>query len=208
MKTNFFQASRLHLVAAAIVAVGAGASIAATQTTNTPAVSTVATTKAVAQPPKVGDTARDFQLKSIGGETVRLSKVAKQGPVVLVMLRGFPGYQCPLCTIQVGQLMNRAKQFADAKTRVLMVYPGPAEGLKARADEFVKGKDMPKNFDLLLDSNYAFTNSYGLRWDAQGETAYPATFVLDKKRKVLFAKVSREHGDRAETADVLAALPK
>ncbi len=211
-KTNFFQAKqtqRLFLAVAATTSViGSGASMAVTQTTNTPAASTRATTATVAKPPQVGKTAPDFQLKSISGEAVRLSKVAEQGPVVLVMLRSYPGYQCPFCTVQVGQLMSKAKQFADAKTRVLLVYPGPGDGLKAHADEFVKGKDMPKNFDLLLDPNYAFTNLYGLRWDSKGEISYPSTFVLDNKRKVLFAKISHGHGDRAEVGDVLAALPK
>ena len=209
MKSSFLKTNRLFL-AAAIAVVGTGVSIAVTQA-STAAKTTTATAVAAnttPQPPAVGKIAPDFQLKSIGGETVRLSKVAKHGPVVLVMLRGYPGYQCPLCTVQVGQLMSRAKEFADLKARVLLVYPGPAEGLKAHADEFVKGKDMPKNFDLLLDPNYAFTKLYGLRWDAKGETSYPSTFVLNRKRKVLFAKISHEHGDRAEVKDILAALPK
>jgi peroxiredoxin len=87
------------------------------------------------------------------------------------------------------------------------VYPGPADSLKKRADEFVKGKALPKNFTLLMDPNYSFTNQYGLRWDAPNETAYPSTFVLDSKRKVMFAKISRSHGDRANNANILKALP-
>ncbi|RYG75595.1 redoxin domain-containing protein, partial [bacterium] len=89
-----------------------------------------------------------------------------------------------------------------------MVYPGPAKELKEHADEFVRGKDMPDNFYLALDPDYDFTNQYGLRWEGQNETSYPATFVLDQERKVLFAKVSKEHGDRSKVEDVLAALPK
>ena len=157
---------------------------------------------------KVGEAAPDFELGAISGEKVKLSEMLKPGPVVLVMLRGYPGYQCPICTVQVGQLMGKAKQLADAKANVLLVYPGPAEGLKAHADEFVRGKNMPENFHLLLDPDYSFTNLYGLRWDAKGETAYPSTFVLHGARKVLFAKVSRSHGDHARVEDVLAALPK
>jgi len=149
-----------------------------------------------------------FSMNTIGGEKVQLEQVAQKGPVVLVTLRGFPGYQCPLCTAQVGQLMSKSKEFEDAKANVILVYPGPAEGLKDHASEFVEGKAMPKDFDLLLDPDFSFTKQYGLRWDAAGETAYPSTFVLDSKRKVLFAKVSHSHGDRANVKDVLAALPK
>ena len=146
-------------------------------------------------------------MTSLSGDQIKLADTLAQGPVVLVMLRGYPGYQCPICTAQVGGMINKAKQLADKNANVLLVYPGPADGLKAHAAEFVQGKDIPANFNLLLDPNYEFTNQYNLRWDAPGETAYPSTFVLDKDGTVLFAKVSREHGDRAKIADVVAALP-
>ncbi len=161
-----------------------------------------------ATPPQVGDTAPDFELNELKGTAVTLSKLAASGPVVLVQLRGFPGYQCPLCTAQVGQFIERADKFKAAKTSVVFVYPGPAEGLKDRADEFVRGKDFPSNFYLLLDPDYTVVNQLGLRWDAPGETAYPATFVLDQDLIVLLSKVSRSHGDRTKADDVLAALPQ
>ena len=167
-----------------------------------------AATEKTAQPPKVGETAPDFELKDLKDGKIKLSALSKKGPVILVVLRGFPGYQCPICTVQAGQLIGKAEQFAKANARVLLVYPGPSEGLKARADEFVRGKDIPANFYLVLDPDFKLTNRYGLRWKADGETSYPSTFVLDSKRKVLFAKTSRTHGDRAKVDEVLAALPK
>lgn len=159
-----------------------------------------------AQTPRVGETAPDFELEGLKGNKIKLSTLVKQGPVVLMMLRGFPGYQCPICTAQVGQFLNKAKELEKAGARVLMVYPGPADGLKAHADEFVRGKDMPLNFYLAIDPDYLFTNQYNLRWDAQGETSYPATFVLDTEQTVLFEKVSHSHGDRSSVDEVLAAL--
>lgn len=157
--------------------------------------------------PKVGDEAKDFELAAIGGETVKLSKLTEAGPVVLVVLRGYPGYQCPLCTKQFAELREKADEFKKAGAQVVFVYPGPADGLKAKATEFVKGRDYPAHFTILLDPDYTFTNAYSLRWDAKNETAYPSTFVLDAKRKVTFAKVSKTHGDRAKTDDILKALP-
>ena len=50
------------------------------------------------------------------------------------------------------------------------------------------------------------TNSYGLRWDAPHETAYPSTFILDKNQTVLFEKISHSHGDRLSAQDALAFL--
>ena len=156
--------------------------------------------------PKVGDEAKDFELVALGGEKVKLSKLTEGGPVVLVVLRGYPGYQCPICTKQFGEFLGKADEFKKAGAQILFVYPGPADKLKDRAAEFVKGKDYPAHFTLLLDPDYTLTNAYGLRWDAKNETAYPSTFVIDGKRKVTFAKVSTTHGDRAKVADVLAKL--
>jgi len=158
--------------------------------------------------PVLGDTAPDFTLDDLSGKKDQLSELAKKGPVVLVMLRGYPGYQCPFCTAQVGQLLNKAEDFKKAGASVLLVYPGPADGLKDHASEFVRGKDIPSNFFLALDPDYSFTKLYNLRWEAPHETSYPSTFVMDTARTVLYAKVSKEHGDRAKVEDVLAALPR
>jgi peroxiredoxin len=162
--------------------------------------------KAAEAGPKVGDEAKDFELASLGGEKVRLSRVTEGGPVVLVVLRGYPGYQCPICTKQFAEFRGTADEFKKAGAQVLFVYPGPADGLKDRAAEFVKGKDYPAHFTILLDPDYTFTTAYGLRWDAKNETAYPSTFVIDGKRKVTFARVSMTHGDRAKVDDVLKAV--
>ncbi|MEK7414158.1 MAG: peroxiredoxin family protein [Planctomycetota bacterium] len=159
---------------------------------------------------KVGDTAPEFMLNALAGEQTKLSVAAAKGTVVLVVLRGWPGYQCPACDRQVQEFIGSAAAFTEAKAQVIFVYPGPADGLVAHAKEFseLKGKQWPKEFQLLLDPDYAMTNAYGLRWDAKGETAYPSTFVLDQKRVVRFAKISKGHGDRSKAADVLAELRK
>jgi peroxiredoxin len=164
-------------------------------------------TTAADTPPAVGAEAKDFELPALGGGTVRLSKLTADGPVVLVVLRGYPGYQCPLCTRQFGEFLGQADAFRRAGAKVMFVYPGPADNLKGRASEFVRGKDIPDHFHVLLDPDYRFTNAYGLRWDARNETAYPSTFVLDRAQKVTFAKTSKTHGDRATAADALKAIP-
>jgi peroxiredoxin len=156
-----------------------------------------------AEPPKAGDEAKDFTLKSLKDETVKLSDLSKEGPVVILVLRGYPGYQCPICNRQIGEFLSKAKTFAEARTQIVMVYPGPADKLAAHADEFVRGKTLPENCHFVIDPDYAFVNAYNLRWDAPGETAYPATFVIDKERQVRFAKISMTHGGRSKADEVL-----
>jgi peroxiredoxin len=156
--------------------------------------------------PMEGQKAPDFALTSIDGATVRLSAEVARGPVVLVVLRGWPGYQCPFCTRQYGEYLAHAGEIASAGAHVLFVYPGPADGLKDHAADFTKSTPLPAHYRLLLDPDYAFTNTYGLRWDAPQETAYPSTYVLRKGGVIVLARTSHEHGARVPVADVLSAL--
>lgn len=156
--------------------------------------------------PAVGDQAPDFELSSIDGKKIKLTSLTHDGPVVVVVLRGYPGYQCPLCTKQVAELLKSADKLKQAKANLVLIYPGPADDLKKHADEFVGRKKLPGNFHLLLDPDYQFTAAYDLRWNAPGETAYPSTFVVGNDEKVRFAKISKSHGDRASAADILKAV--
>jgi peroxiredoxin len=160
-----------------------------------------------AVPPEPGARAPDFTLRTLDGRAVALSALTAKSPVVLVVLRGFPGYQCPICTRQVGEFVGRAADFAAKGTKVVMVYPGPAEHVLAKAGEFLQNKSWPADWSFVLDPDYGFTNAYGLRWEAKRETAYPATFVIGRDGVVVFAKVSRTHGGRTTATEVLAQVP-
>jgi thioredoxin-dependent peroxiredoxin len=161
-----------------------------------------------AAPPSVGEKAPDFTLSTPEGKSVRLSEAMSKGPVVLVVLRGYPGYQCPFCNRQVQDFIQKSQGFADAGARVVLVYPGPPQDLEARANEFLADKKLPDNIELVLDPGYDFTNKYGLRWDAPRETAYPSTFLIDSKGVIFFSKVVKEHGGRTTAAEIIDALPK
>jgi len=156
--------------------------------------------------PKVGDEAQNFTLKNVEGEDVELTGLLKEGPVVLLFLRGYPGYQCPLCTKQVGDFSGQAKGFADKKATILLVYPGNGADLKKRAVEFVGAKELPKNVVFVTDPDYMATKLWKLRWEAPQETAYPSTFVIDKEGKIRFAKVSKSHGGRTKSGEILSVV--
>ncbi len=163
---------------------------------------------AVAATPKVGDKAPDFSLATVEGKKVTLSEVTAKSPVVLVVLRGYPGYQCPFCNRQVQDFLKSSQAFSDAGVQVALVYPGPPDDLGGKANEFLVGKTLPADFSLLLDPGYEFTNFYGLRWDAPKETAYPSTFLIDGEGVVFFRKIAKEHGGRTTAAEMLDVLAK
>lgn len=169
--------------------------------------------KVVATPkiPQVTEKAPDFSLNALDGTAVTLSKLTAVSPVVLVVLRGYPGYQCPICAHQVAGLIAQESELSAANAHVVLVYPGASEGLASKAKEFWKMRDLifaklPGNFSYVIDPGYQFTLAYGLRWDAPKETAYPATFVIDRQGVVRYVKVSRTHGNRAPVAEILKAL--
>lgn len=159
-----------------------------------------------AEPPKTGDNAPDFTLKTLDDQPVRLSALTAKGAVALVVLRGWPGYQCPLCEHQVLDLVKNAAKIRERNIQMVFVYPGPADQLKAHAGEFLQNKDWPKDFLFVTDPDFVFTVSYGLRWDAPNETAYPSTFIIGSDNKVRFARVSKEHGGRVSANDLLKQL--
>ncbi|MCC6858378.1 MAG: AhpC/TSA family protein [Bryobacterales bacterium] len=161
-----------------------------------------------AAPPSVGEKAPDFALRTLHGKTVRLSELTSRGRVVLIVLRGYPGYQCPFCNRQAQDFLRNSKAFAQSGAHVVMVYPGPPQNLQRLAKDFVAGKTLPDHFDLLLDPGYEFTNLYGVRWDSPGETAYPSTFLIDRGGIVFFVRVSKEHGGRTTAAEILRRLSK
>ena len=160
-----------------------------------------------AQTPAVGAKVPDFTLQTPTGNPVTLAKERAKGTTVLVVLRGFPGYQCPYCVKQVHDFVEHSADFAARKVDVVLVYPGPPAALDQHAKDFLaKQANLPSNIKLVIDPEYKVTNLYGLRWDAPHETAYPSTFILDANGTILFEKISHSHGDRTSANDILAQL--
>lgn len=162
---------------------------------------------AFAETPAVGAQAPDFTLRTPLGHPVSMHSQLGNGPLILIVLRGYPGYQCPYCHRQVHDFILHAADFAELQARVLLVYPGPAAQLNERAKEFLASESqLPSNVVLVTDPDYVATSLYGLRWNAPNETAYPSTIILNRKGKILFEKISRSHGDRFSAEDALKQI--
>ena len=152
---------------------------------------------------EIGKQAPEFTLKTVFNKKIKLSDFQNNKNVVLVVLRGWPGYQCPICTKQVGSLISAETDFQKNNAAVIMIYPGPSENLKNYAAEFAESFHFPENYYFLLDPDYNMIHKYNLRWDAPKETAYPSTFVIDKNGTIQFSKISKTHGGRASIEEIL-----
>ena len=165
----------------------------------------------ISKGPQEGSKMKDFSGITMNGASFKLSKHIEKGSVALIMLRGFPGYQCPVCSTQVAGYIAKAEEFENQKnTPVVFIYPGEVKDLDKRAKEFTgpleEKEDLPNNFIFVVDNDYAITNLLGLRWNAPDETAYPAAFVIDHKGYIQFAKVSDSHHGRATAEEILEFL--
>lgn len=163
-------------------------------------------------PPKqleVGERALDFELPVVGrDEYLSLRDENKDGPVVVVVLRGYPGYQCPLCTQQLSSLRNRAAALAKVARRVIVVYPGEGTLLQRHSEQFIGSRSMPDPLVIVRDQDMKMVTEWGLRWDVPRETAYPATYVIDRNGRVRWLKVSDNHAGRASVEEMLHELRK
>jgi peroxiredoxin len=161
----------------------------------------------VAATPSVGQRAPDFTLSTPAGEQLSLSALASRGNVVLIVLRGYPGYQCPFSQLQFKSYQQTAAQFAALGAQVLFVYPGTdGKDLASDANQMIGGSTLPPNVHVVIDPNYQFTSQYGLRWDAPNQTAYPSTFLVGKGRTVIFAHTGHTSSDQTPPTDALAVL--
>ena len=164
------------------------------------------TVSALAATPGVTDHAPDFTLPTPGGDALQLSSLTASGRVILIVLRGYPGYQCPYSLQQFNDFQQSAAQFAALNTQVVFIYPGTSSSLASEANAFAPANSLPGNIHLVIDPDFTVTNLYGLRWDAPSETAYPSTFIIEKDSSIFSVKVGKSHGDHPTAADTLAAL--
>jgi peroxiredoxin len=156
---------------------------------------------------EIGDRIIDFELPIVGSEEyLTLSEECKQGAVVVIVLRGYPGYQCPICSRQFGSLSNRAKALAKEAHRVILVYPGEAETIEKNAEQFLGSRRLPEPLVLVRDQGMEMVDQWGLRWNARKETAYPATYVFDRNARLRWKKVSKSKAGRSTVEEILKAL--
>jgi peroxiredoxin len=157
----------------------------------------------------IGEVAPDFNLPVVGEDDFLTLKDANaSGPIVVVILRGYPGYQCPLCSQQVGALANRATALAKLTKRVVLIYPGEGSKLDKHAEQFMSSRTLPEPLTLVRDPDMKAVTDFGVRWKRPRETAYPAVFVIDKNGRVRWSKISDSHAGRATAEEIINELRK
>ena len=163
-------------------------------------------TRSKTEPIKIGETAPDFTLTDQSGTEVTLSNA--KTPVVLVFYRG---YWCPYCVRQLAEL--RTLLDGDDKAVMYAISVDSADKLQSTRSKIAKDGKGEVKFSLLSDPGHKTIDAYGVFDPAYIGNKFegiphPAVFILDKKRKVMFAKVESDYKIRPTNQDIRAELEK
>ena len=158
------------------------------------------------EPLKIGETAPDFALTDQNGKKVTLSKL--KVPVVLVFYRGF---WCPFCARQLGELRALLKPYE--KVRLYAISVDPAEKSLDLMKKLAKDGKGEINYPLLSDPNHQTIDAFGVFDPAYvgQETEgipHPAVYILDERRKIIWAKVEPDYKKRPTNEEIRAELDK
>lgn len=174
--------------------------------------------------PQVGDTFPDFSLPTLLGGYRRLGEWLASGPVIINFSRG---RWCPYCVHEVTAWAEMLPALDKAGVRFLEITGETGGGAHALGAVLAASRGAAAA-EVLCDVDHGLALSLGLTFFAgdplldfyrkagvdfhelygsrSGFLPVPATFALDPSGMVRFAFVDVDFRNRAEPADVLAAL--
>lgn len=177
--------------------------------------------QAGANAPAIGEVLPNFTLPDQNGKLVTLDALLRDGPVVVVFLRG---HWCPYCRITAGALSEIAGVARELNARVVAISP------ESRKFALQLDEDAGGAFPILadLDNGYALSVNLaiwvdeqmsgliaGAGWDIpsyQGNDAWvlpiPASFVLDHDGTVVMRHVNPDYRERADVQEIVVALKR
>jgi peroxiredoxin len=168
----------------------------------------------------VGEKAYLFTATDQKDQTYDLKKTLKNGPVVVIFYRG---QWCPLCNRHLMALQKDLQKITKKGATIVAVSPEKSEFLKKTASktgaEFTLVYDedykISKAFDVAFLSEKEMLDAYNKRLNADLTNAHsddsqqlpiPATFIINKKGKIIWRHVDPDYKKRASVDDIVNAL--
>jgi len=177
-----------------------------------------------ASAPQVGEMFPDFSLPTVQGSYRRLGDLLDKGPVIVNFSRG---RWCPYCVHEVSAWADMLPELAEAGVRFVEITGETGGGARALGD-ILAASPHADVAEVLCDVDHGVALSLGLAFFAgdplldfyqeigldmhalygspSGFLPVPATFAIDPAGRVRFAYADVDFRERAEPADVLAAL--
>ncbi len=170
---------------------------------------------------KTGDLMPEFTLRNQNGKSRALSSYLSTGPVVLNIYRG--GW-CPYCNLEMKALHDALPAIEARGVRLVGMSPEMPDNALASAER--NGLAI----DILSDPGNAVSEKLGLVFELpqdlrpiyetfgidipafNGDTTFklpiPATYIVDRDRRIRFDFVNADYTRRAEPSEILGALDR
>lgn len=179
------------------------------------------TTKHVPVGLKVGDKAPAFSAVDQYGNHLKLDKLIKKGPVVLFFYRG---YWCPRCNLQLQKFQDSLKYLTNKGAIVIAVSPQTLDN----SEKIIHKHDVSfhvvsdttdkimKDYDVLFNVTQAYqdmvwkaikTDIRKVNEQEAAQLPVPATFIINKKGKIVYKQFNYDYYKRATVKEVLEHLP-
>jgi peroxiredoxin len=167
----------------------------------------------------VGAKAPEFTLPDQNGNQISSADLLAKGPIVVSFFRG---RWCPFCVAEIESWRDAWRYIEDAGATLIAISPMLVRHNFFMADQHKlafpilsdAGNQVAREFGLAYRvPDYqkqlyrsGFVNLPNLKGDEICELPLPATYAGGRDGNVLFAYASADYMERAEPADVMAAL--
>jgi peroxiredoxin len=162
----------------------------------------------------VGDYAPDFTLTNAFGKDVSLSDALKNG---IVILKFYRGEWCPICNLDLREIQKYIYEIASLGAAVIAISPQKPDDALTITQKNALG------FEVLSDANQHVIKAYNIQFDPGNDyhnrrdltvlngdgsktLPVPATFIIDKNRKIIACHVEADYTQRMPTIEIINVL--
>ncbi len=146
---------------------------------------------------QIGETAPDFTLKDLDGDSWSLHK--HKGKIVVLLF--YPGDDTPVCTKQLCSVRDNWSQYQETGAEVVGISTDSVKSHKSFADKY------SLTLKLLSDENGEVVKDYKVTSWIPGRSAR-AVVVIDKAGKIAYHKVQSLSLFRPNDSEILEAIKK
>ena len=170
---------------------------------------------------KEGDIAPDFALPNANGDTVTLSTLLAEGPVVLTFYRG--GW-CPYCNLQLRAYQRILPAIRELAAQLIAISPQAPDASLTTAEKNALEFEVLSDVDAKVAGAYRILFNLSERLkaaylgmgrdlsadnaDGQWHLPIPATYVIGRDGRVKLAYIDPEYRNRLEPSQIIDALKK
>ena len=170
---------------------------------------------------KLGDQAPDLSLPDALAKPVKLGDLWRRGPLVVIFYRG--GW-CPYCNLELKAWQARLTELKHMGAALVAISPQTPDNSLSTAEKNELA------FPVLSDSALQAAEAFGIVFELAPQLVdlyarvgndlpllngngrwvlpLPATYVIDRDGQITYSHVEADYRERAEPADVLAAVAR